>query len=262
MRPRNFAILLLLSFTLSGQQDVDSYRVEKEAALGKRLATEVRRRTVPFENAMVHAYLDRLGRRLAGHMPAAAFPFEFSVIASDVCATQIEPYTLPGGYVFVPAALFTMASDEAEFAGMLGHAMTHIERRDWMRLSTRTSLSNHGGVTLIFMGGWDGRCPEGLAVPLAFREQQRKLELEADSLAMQTMVRAGFHPKALVSYIERVRSPLPGREERLAYLRSLIETLPAVQYSGMAASEFAAVQQEVQHHELPMQSKRPPSLLR
>jgi predicted Zn-dependent protease len=34
-----------------------------------------------------------------------------------------EPAALAGGYVFVLSGLFLAAQDEAEFAGMLAHAM-------------------------------------------------------------------------------------------------------------------------------------------
>jgi predicted Zn-dependent protease len=181
-----------------------------------------------------------------------------------------EPAALPGGYVFVPAALFLAAQDEAEFAGMLAHAMQHVSRRHGMQQGRATDNANR---PVVYMGGWSGGCAETPAVPRGSLTLQRSNELEADFLAVQTMAHAGFDPMALVRYIERVQgrpdgtvsqadSPLPDRDQRLTTMRSAIEKLPAVEYAA-AAGEFAAVQQEVRRlAAAPARSMTPPSLMR
>src|SRR5262245_17734472 len=100
-------------------------------------------------------------------MPNANARFTFSVIAEDPCTTVHEPAALPGGYVFVSAALFLAAQNEAEFAGMVAHAIVHIAERHGTQ-ATRGQAVNYAGVPLIFMGGWGGFCAEGLAVPRGF----------------------------------------------------------------------------------------------
>jgi predicted Zn-dependent protease len=80
-------------------------------------------------------------------------------------STIHEPATLPGGYVFVPAGLFLAAQDEAEFAGMLAHAMGHIALRHGTRQATRGVLIKQRSIPLIFMGGWTTLCSSGLSIP-------------------------------------------------------------------------------------------------
>jgi hypothetical protein len=58
-----------------------------------------------------------------------AFLFTFILFADDTCEITHEPASLPGGYVFVPASLFVATHNEAEFAGMLAHAMEHVAER-------------------------------------------------------------------------------------------------------------------------------------
>src|SRR5437879_13364529 len=139
--------------------------LEEEAALGRQLAAEFRKRTTPIDKPTVQNYLDRLGKRLAAHVPDATFPFTFSAIAEDLCPTIHEPAALPGGYVFVPAALFIAAQDEAEFSGLLAHAMEHIAQRHGTRQATRGTMVNYSSVPLICMGGG---CSEWRAIPLGF----------------------------------------------------------------------------------------------
>ncbi len=248
---------------------VNFYSLEKEGALGRQLAAEFRKRTTLIDRPTVQNYLDHLGQTLEPHVPDANFPFTFRAIAEDPCPATHEPVALPGGYVFVPAALFIAALDEAEFAGMLAHAMGHIAQRHGTRQATRGTMINNASIPLIFMGGG---CSEGHAIPLAFMALQRSAELEADSLAVQTMARAGFNPRALAQYLQRVQvrtagtiskvySPLPDRDQRLANIGSAIEKLRTVGYAAIAPAEFSAAQQELRRLGS-RRPQRPPTLMR
>jgi beta-barrel assembly-enhancing protease len=290
---RGFGVLLLAGLSLTAQaspqtplgsaeKGVNLYSLEKEAGLGKQLAAGFRRRTTQIDKPIVQEYLDRLGQKLAAQMPEARFPFTFSAIADDVCRATHEPAALPGDYVFVPTSLFLAAQDEAEFAGMLAHAMEHIAQRhgtreaarETSREATRGSMINNSSIPVIFMGGFSGNCSEGQSIPLGFITSQKSNELEADSLAVRTMARAGFDPSALARYIQRVQvrpagttsnaySPLPDRDQRLAAMLSTIEKLPPVNYAAAPPDEFAAAQQEVRRlSEPPVRARTPPSLMR
>lgn len=246
---------------------VNFYSLEKEAALGRQLAADFHQQTTPIDSETAQNYLDHLGQRIAAQVPDAAFPYTFSVIADDPCRAVHEPVTLPGGYVFVPAALFLAAQDEAEFAGMLAHAMQHVAQRHLTREATLVQLANSASTQQTLIGGWVGGCAEGPAIPLAILAFQRSYESAADTLGVQTMAHAGFDPMALVRYIQRVQpettnvtqkafSPLPDREARIAHMRSIIERLPPATYAA-PSEEFAAVQQELRR----WVERRAPSLL-
>jgi len=277
MRLRRVATLIVASVSLTVQepfgrsQDASAYSLEKEAALGRRLAADVHQRTIPIDSPTLQSYIDSLGHKIAGYMPDAKFPFTFSAIADDPCGTIHEPAALPGGYIFVPAALLLAGQDEAEFAGMLTHAMEHVTQRDWAPQVTRGTFAT---APLISAAGWVGGCSGGPAIPVAILASQRNAELQADLLAVQTMARAGFDPKALVHYVERVQdrpggamsrtySPMPDRDERVAALLATMEKLPKAAYAAAPLGEFVRARQEVRRLvERPVRSNAPPSLMR
>jgi predicted Zn-dependent protease len=224
--------------------------LEKEAALGRQMASELRRHTTSIEDTGIRENVDRLGQKLAREMPDAKFPFEFAVVADDPCPTTLEPASLPAGYVFVPASLLLAVHTEAELAGMLAHAMEHIALRHATRQATAARIAQAGVIPLILVGGSAGACSEHMAVPVGFLATQRTNELEADNFAVQAMARAGFDPNALVDYTQRVQprqtgrfSPLPDRDERLDAMKVIIGRLQASSYKE-ASSEFAAVQEK------------------
>jgi predicted Zn-dependent protease len=106
-------------------QGVNFYSKEKEAALGVGLAEDARRQTTKLDNPEVQAYVERVGRRLAAHLPDTSLTFTIAVITDDRGGPTHEPIAIPGGYLFVPTSLILAAQNEAEFAGMLSHAMIH-----------------------------------------------------------------------------------------------------------------------------------------
>jgi predicted Zn-dependent protease len=268
------AVSLLAGLALFAQNQttpekaVNPDNLQKEAALGKQLADQMYQRTTPIDSPTVQTYVDRLGQKLAAHMPESKVQFAFRVIAEDPCPTVHEPSAFPGGYVFVPAALFQAAHDEVEFAGMLAHAMAHIAARQGTRPSTVSRQTNLASVPLIF--GWGGACTEGGSIPAGFVATQRRFELQADALSLQTMAQAGFDPQGLVQYIERDQmvptdarpaelSPLPPRDQRVAAMTAVIQGLEGASYAARADVEFGAAREEVHRSVLPKNSA-PPSL--
>src|SRR5262249_33514405 len=220
----------------SSQKGINLYSIEKEAALGRKLAAEYREHTTAIASPSVQQYVETLRERLASKMTNAAYTF--SVVSEDPCPIIHEPVALPGGYIFVPSALFLAAQDEAEFAGMMVHAIAHIFERHGTQQATRGELA---GVPVAFVGGGAG-CSSSGALPLLFRNVQRTFELQADLLAIQILARAGYDPNALVRYIERVQpgvstspavfSSMPPREERIAGMLSAIANLPPTNYAS------------------------------
>lgn len=258
--------LLLACLVLSAQQQplgqgVNFYSYEKEAALGATLTQETRQRTIPLDSSTVHDYVDRLGRQLATQLPDTHFTYTFAVITDAVGGRTHEPISLPGGYIFVPTNLILAAQNEAEFAGMLAHAIVHVAARHGTRTATRGQLANQASIPLIFMGGSDS------SIPIGFLSFQRANELEADRRAVGMLAGAGYDPNALIRYITRVQPPntpaqelhsaLPAVDKRLAAMEEAIQKLAARSYASH--EEFQTIQEEVRRLQPPPPA---PSLLR
>jgi len=242
-------------------QGINFYSRDKEIALGRQLALEYRRRTTPLDNAAVSDYVKRVGANLAAQFPGWTYQIETvredrggsTALALDpellrVAAPEAthEPAAFPGGFIFVSVDLIAAARSEAEFAGMLAHAMAHVAERDWTRMASRSELAQTAASV-----------PDrsaGLAVPVGMLTFSRAIEAEADYLAVKAMAAAGYDPAGLASYLGRVQpapsqgsgsavfATLPPRDRRVADIQAEIRTLPAGTYQ--ASDEFARVQAE------------------
>ena len=146
MRVHYASVLVLAVLPVTAQEpvragDANLYSLEKERALGQQLAKEIRQTTTALNSPRVQDYVDRLGQQIAARMQGTRFDYTFTVIADDTSRPTHEPIALPGGAVFIPAALFFAVNDEAEFAGMLAHAMEHVA----LRHGTRRPKANESG---------------------------------------------------------------------------------------------------------------------
>jgi predicted Zn-dependent protease len=228
MRSAAFAFFCL---TLAAQDRP----LDKEAALGRQMAEEIRRSTTLVEPQAVQDYVTQLGARLAAQLPNSAFAYTISVVDTDETNALHQPLVLPGGYIFVPLSLLLAANDEAEFAGMLAQAMA--------RRPLQIKNNGAGTIPIVFVGGWG----DSLLIPSAEVDQWRSMELQADTSAAVAMSRAGFDPAALVRYMERLQPPdrrysaFPPRASRIAALEQTIRDLPPSAH--MQSDEFYRIQE-------------------
>src|SRR5579862_4761721 len=193
MRLVGIPVLLLLTISALGQQQqqpssgANFYSLEKEAALGKALADDFRRRVPSVDDANLRAYVTKVAARL-NELVQSPFPIMVEISG----ATDFKPDTvgLPGGYLFVPLRLLASAQEEAELARPVAHAMAHIATRQATRQATQGQMVNLATVPLIFMGGWAH--DDGTQIPMGFRKLQEEHEAQADRLAAEWVKRSGF----------------------------------------------------------------------
>jgi beta-barrel assembly-enhancing protease len=237
-------VLVLSGLSLSAQ-NANLYSRAKEAALGAEFAKQFQGIATPVDNPAALRYVEQIGARLAAQLPEPRFTYTFALInpvsgAGNGNAMQ-EPLALPGGYIFVPSSVLLAARDEAEFAGVLAHAMAHVADRDGTRQATRGTLSQLAGIPLIFLGG-SARIgtPQGssVVIPVAFVQFSNMYEQEADALAVKMASGAGYDPEGLLRYLNRES---PGGS-RIAALRRALQTPPP-----NSNDEFLRMQQQLRN---------------
>jgi predicted Zn-dependent protease len=243
-------LLAFLAVSLFAQDDVNSYSLEKERALGRQIAAEITKDSKPVTDPAISEYANRIGRTLVSQVNDKPFDYHFEMISDD---SRTEPVPLPGGYVLIPLRAFLVAADEAEFAGLLAHSIGHVALR-------------HGRRT----GGWAGAHAEANApqvlVPVGFLETQRTYELEADQFGVALAARAGYDASALLRYVARTQSadskmsPLPTREVRLRKLREALQSLPPAE-THASSDEFRRIRESLESTTRPA-PRRVPTLRR
>ncbi len=159
----------------------------------------------------------RVGQRLVQNTDAAKTvyngKFDFHLLADQ---QTINAFALPGGQVFITAALYAQLENEDQLAGVLGHEIGHVVARHSAERLAQMELAQ-GLTGAVSMATYDPSSPNGgyLAQMVSNMLQMkygRDQELQSDDLGVRFMMQAGYNPEALVGVMEILkRSAGPNR---------------------------------------------------
>jgi predicted Zn-dependent protease len=146
------------------------------------------------------AYVDSVGRRVAGYSGVASNAYHFTTLNSAV----ENAFALPGGYVYITRQLMGLMNDEAELAFVLGHETGHIAANHAQARKSAASRNSILGVLGAILGSAIGGSGFGSMISqgamqyaqMATLSFSREQEYQADSLGMRYLMGAGYDPMA------------------------------------------------------------------
>ncbi len=177
-----------------------------------------------YQDARVADYVRRVGQRIAHVSDVPDLAFTFTVLDSPI----VNAFALPGGYVYVSRGLLALVNNEAELAGVLGHEIGHVAARHTALRYDKALLGQLGalGATLlgaVLLGDTGARLGQqlgGLAATAYVQGYSREQEFEADQLGIRYLIRAGYDPEAMATFLrsleryERLQTKLRGGRRR------------------------------------------------
>jgi len=192
---------------------------EQDIQLGEASAEEIMRQVVVLHDERTEAYVQRLGERVAAAAPGYKFPYKFIVVASP----EVNAFALPGGYIFVNEGAIASARTEGELAGVLAHEIAHVSLRHGTTQASRaylarTALSVIDTVAAVGQGDfWRvAAAAGGASVNRFFLRSNRAAELQADAEGARLLAAAGFDPRDMANFFERLNEREGEREESVA----------------------------------------------
>jgi hypothetical protein len=186
----------------------NAYTPEQEVQLGQQVAQQADAQLplLPPRNP-VSDYISTLGTRLARNLPDNPYQFNFKVVNQK----EINAFALPGGPVRVNLGTLQAADNEAQIAGVIAHEISHV----YMRHSTRqASKAQFAEIPAAILGGVLGQGTAGQLARLGlevglgsvFLKYSRDAEREADYVGAKLMYEAGYDPRAMAQFFEKLAS--------------------------------------------------------
>ncbi|HEX6141949.1 MAG TPA: M48 family metalloprotease [Geminicoccaceae bacterium] len=172
-----------------------------------------------YPDPELQAYVDEVGSRLAAASELPDLDFTFTLLNSDVA----NAFALPGGYVYITRGILTLAENEAEVAGVLGHEIGHVTGRHSAQRQTQAQtagiLGTLGTVAAAILFGQTGaelaQQAAGIGAQAYVASYSRDQELEADTLGIRYLKGAGYDPTAMATFLEKLDA-LSGLERAIA----------------------------------------------
>jgi len=201
MRRKRSATLILLLLAaaaacavnpVTGEKEFMLYSENQEIQLGRQTDEEVAATYGVYDDAVLTAYVDRLGKALAARGQRPGLPWRFTVLDSPV----VNAFAVPGGSVYVARGILALMSSEAELAAVLGHEIGHVNARHSMSQMSKAQAAQIGlvlgsAVSRQF-AKYAGLAGAGLQV--LFLKFSRDNENQADGLGVEYSRAAGYNP--------------------------------------------------------------------
>ena len=184
---------------------------QAERRIGESVLLDIRRDPAYLDDPEIADYLNTLGGRLVQANPAARQEFEFFAMRDNV----VNAFALPGGFVGVNTGLINLADTESELAAVLAHEVAHVSQRHIARGLGQEQQMQMPMLAAIAAAVLLGRAHPDLASGALVAAQagavqtslaySRDFEREADRVGLQTLETAGFDPRAMAVFFEKMQ---------------------------------------------------------
>ncbi|MFQ5571750.1 MAG: M48 family metalloprotease [Rhodothermales bacterium] len=209
------ALFALLSYYLGTRREYNavteetqqvSMSVDQEIALGLQAAPQMMQRHGGLHpNRQAQIELDQIGQRLVDRTQAGqtAYRFDFHLLTDE---RTVNAFALPGGQIFITAALASRLRTEGEIAGVLAHEIGHVVARHAAEHMAQARLTE-GLADAAAIVAYDPAQPGSAQIATLIAQALtlkygRNDELESDVLGVRFMAEAGYDPRALISVME------------------------------------------------------------
>lgn len=184
-----------------GEQRTYFYSTEREVNMGSKIAQAVIKQSTMLEDVeqtrRVESILDRIVE--------VSDRKEILYFARIIDDTEEDDYpilnafALPGGYLFVFKGLLDTVENDDQLAGIIAHEVAHVTARHSIERLQKYYASLALQIAAMEAGGGQG---VGLAVNSLMTAYSRQDELEADTLAVKYLTKAGFDPNEMITFFE------------------------------------------------------------
>jgi len=188
---------------ITGESQHISISPEQEVQLGLQSAPQMAQQhggLHPDQEAQNH--VDVVGKRLIDNTIAqkSGYQYDFHLLADE---RVVNAFALPGGQVFITAALYSQLENEDQLAGVIGHEIGHvIHRHGAERIAKMELTQGLTGAAVLATGDYGTAQAAQMIGNMVNMKYGRGQELESDDFGILLMLEAGYDPYALIGVMD------------------------------------------------------------
>jgi len=192
-----------------------------EIAAGKEASVEIDKEQALVEDEELNTRIRQIGEALAsvansvevdasyGSSTITEFDYQFKIVEGE----DVNAFCLPGGIIYMYKGLIDQCETDHELAGVLAHEIAHAAHHHMVHLIKEQSRLD-GKMALILVAGLLGNIDTGDMSNVMMGTQfyrtgkmsgyGQKAEYDADKTAIEYMIRAGYNPVGMLTFLERL----------------------------------------------------------
>lgn len=187
------------------------FSLSEESQMGRTFFRQLRNKVHVIEDPEVNNYINSLGQRLASFSQQPTQSFQFFVIEEK----SINAFAVPGGMIAIHSGLILHSRNESELASVIAHEIAHVTQRHVARTAEGSQPFSLVKMAILIaaiaVSGQNPALAEAALTSVIAGSIQMQLnftlehEKEADRIGMQTLAEAGYDPRGMSSFFERLR---------------------------------------------------------
>lgn len=201
---------------VTGEKQRVNLTPEQEVAMGIQSAPQMAAEFGGlYQDEQVQQAVKQVGQKLVNATEAGRSPykFDFHVLADT---RTVNAFALPGGQIFITAALLDRLKTEDQLAGVLGHEIAHVVGRHSAEQMASTELMQGlaGAATIALSEPGSGNSSAYIAQYIANMVNMkygRDDELESDDYGVKYMIQAGYNPEEMIEVMRILDAASGGR---------------------------------------------------
>jgi predicted Zn-dependent protease len=156
-----------------------------------------------YQDPDLQKYVNSVGQLIAAASDKPDQKYSYTVLDTAI----VNAFALPNGSIFVTRGLIDLANSEAELASVLGHETGHVVAGHSASRQTRGTIAEIGaGLLGALLGSPQIGNLAGVGAELYLQHYSREQELEADTLGLRYMGRAGYDQRAAVRFLKSLEA--------------------------------------------------------
>ena len=178
---------------------------DAERRMGDSADTQLRGALPLIDDPIALGFINDLGQSLVRHVEPQPFVYRFRIVQEPT----LNAFALPGGYIYFNTATILAAKDIDELAGVMAHEIAHAKRSHVARLAEKAAIPSLLASLLGIGAAVATGDPAAAIVAQGINESlmlafTREIEAEADSVGTVFMVRAGYDPRGMAGFFDRL----------------------------------------------------------
>ncbi|MBF2056577.1 MAG: M48 family metalloprotease [Cyanobacterium sp. T60_A2020_053] len=220
---------------------INSLSDQQEVEYGQQMRSQLvqSRRIKVYEDKELNRYINDIGQKLVKVSQRPSLPYTFTIVDNK----QVNAFATMGGFIYLHTGLITTASNEAELASVIGHEIGHVVAKH-SQAQIRQEAITQGLLSAAGLGRAQ-IVQLGVATAVSL-PNSRQDELEADTLGLEMLRRAGYAPKAMPDFMQKldngggtsIFSTHPGAKDRVIALNQQIPSETRGEGAGLDENSY------------------------
>lgn len=184
-----------------------------EIKIGNQAADNIKGIFGVYQDQELTKYVSLLGYSIA--QQATRKDLKYNEYSFMILNTEdINAFACPGGQIFVTLGLLKFLDNEAQLACILGHEITHVDKKHAIKDIQKSNIINVAVEELVKDENIQKLANS--ATTSILKGYGKGKELEADEYGVVFAAHTGYHPKALIQFIQKLQTQ-PHKEKNSVF---------------------------------------------